>query len=129
FGYRRCCARSSGAARRSPLGSSCGCLGCSGGGRMNPLWMLGVAAAGGLGAGLRYVVDIGVTRAVTTRFPWGILVVNVSGSLALGVLTGMAFAGMSAVSPEASLLIGVGFLGGYTTFSTVAVETALLGEQ
>ena len=87
--------------------------------------MLVVAVAGGLGAGLRYVVDRRLTPARGSRFPTGILVVNVSGSLALGLVTGLG----TVVAPEVSLAIGLGLLGGYTTFSTVSVETVLLAER
>ncbi len=91
---------------------------------MSP-WLLVAALAGGVGAGLRYLVDRLLTSRRGVRFPVGILVVNVSGSLALGVLTGLG----SAVAPEASLVLGLGLLGGYTTFSTVSVETVLLAQR
>lgn len=91
---------------------------------MSPL-LLVVAAAGGVGAGLRYLVDRLVTPAAGARFPVGILIVNVSGSFALGLLTGLG----AAVAPEVSLALGAGLLGGYTTFSTVSVETVLLAER
>lgn len=84
-----------------------------------------VALAGGVGAGLRYVVDRLLTPAPGGRFPVGILVVNVSGSFALGVITGLG----TAVDPELSLVLGLGLLGGYTTFSTVSVETVLLAQR
>ncbi|MCB1297695.1 MAG: CrcB family protein [Microthrixaceae bacterium] len=89
---------------------------------MNPLLLLAVAAAGGLGAAARYLVDVGVGRRVGGAFPWGILVVNVSGSLLLGALTGLA------LHAAWLWMLGAGLLGGYTTFSTVAVETWLLAE-
>lgn len=89
---------------------------------MNPLLLLAVAAAGGLGAAARYLVDVGVGRRVGRAFPWGILVVNVSGSLLLGALTGLA------LHAAWLWMLGAGLLGGYTTFSTVAVETWLLAE-
>ena len=91
---------------------------------MSP-WLLLAALAGGAGAGLRYVVDRLLTPAAGMRFPWGILVVNVSGSFALGVITGLG----AAIAPELSLVLGLGLLGGYTTFSTVSVETVLLGQR
>lgn len=91
---------------------------------MSPL-LLVVAAAGGVGAGLRYLVDRLVTPAAGAPFPVGILIVNVSGSFALGLLTGLG----AAVAPELSLALGAGLLGGYTTFSTVSVETVLLAER
>lgn len=90
---------------------------------MNVALFLGVAAAGGIGAGLRFLVDLAVMRVVRTRFPWGILLVNITGSLALGLVTG------AAVSSDVSWLVGTGLLGGYTTFSAVAAESWLLGEE
>ncbi|QIG41115.1 fluoride efflux transporter CrcB [Microbacterium sp. 4R-513] len=82
-----------------------------------------VAVAGGLGAGLRYAVDAIVMRGRRGAFPLGILLVNITGSLALGLVTGLG----SAIDASWATAIGVGLLGGYTTFSTVSVETVLLG--
>ncbi|MCC2032952.1 fluoride efflux transporter FluC [Microbacterium allomyrinae] len=87
--------------------------------------LLVVAVSGGLGAGLRYVADRLLTPAGGGRFPLGILIVNVSGSFALGVLTGLG----TAVMPEIALALGLGLLGGYTTFSTVSVESVLLAQR
>lgn len=86
--------------------------------------LLIIAAAGGLGAGLRYVVDRMLSPA-RGRFPVGILVVNVSGSFALGVLTGLG----TLVAGQLALALGLGLLGGYTTFSTVSVESVLLAQR
>ncbi|WP_203580993.1 fluoride efflux transporter CrcB [Microbacterium hibisci] len=91
---------------------------------MSPL-LLVAALAGGVGAGLRYVVDRLLTPTRGARFPIGIFVVNVSGSFALGLVTGLG----STVAPELSLVLGLGLLGGYTTFSTVSVETVLLAQR
>ncbi|GAA5210918.1 fluoride efflux transporter CrcB [Microbacterium kyungheense] len=91
---------------------------------MSP-WLLVAALAGGVGAGLRYLVDRWVTPAGGARFPVGILVVNVTGSFVLGVITGLG----TAIAPELSLVLGLGLLGGYTTFSTVSVETVLLAQR
>jgi CrcB protein len=90
---------------------------------VNVLVVVGIAVAGGVGAGLRYLVD----RLVPTRggFPFGIFAVNVTGAFALGVITGLG----TALAPEAALVLGVGLLGGYTTFSTVSVESVLLAER
>lgn len=90
---------------------------------MNALAVVGLAVAGGIGAGLRYTVD----RLIPARggFPLGILVVNVTGAFVLGVLTGLG----TALDPGVALVLGVGLLGGYTTFSTVSVETVLLAER
>lgn len=90
---------------------------------MNAWVLLGAALAGGAGAGLRYVVDVLVIGGRPARFPLGILVVNVTGSFALGVLTGL---GAGLVGTDLAWDLGVGLLGGYTTFSTVSVESALL---
>lgn len=90
---------------------------------MTPLLFAGVAVAGGVGAGLRYLIDLGVQRLVGARLPWGVLVVNLTGAFALGLLTG-------AWSDAAVLwMLGTGLLGGYTTFSAVAVATVALGED
>jgi CrcB protein len=86
------------------------------------LTYLGVAVLGGLGAVARYRVGAAVAARVGGDFPIGTLVVNLTGTLALGVLVG------AAVPARAELLLGIGFLGGYTTFSTWMVETARLGE-
>lgn len=92
---------------------------------MNPGLLLLVAVAGGLGAALRYVVDLLLTPKRPGTFPIGILIVNITGSLALGVLTGLS----TAVAPELALVLGGGLLGGYTTFSTVHVEAVLLAQR
>ena len=86
------------------------------------LTYLGVAVLGGLGAVARCRVGAAVAARVGGGFPFGTLVVNLTGTLALGVLVG------AAVSNTAELLAGVGLFGGYTTFSTWMVETERLGE-
>ncbi len=90
---------------------------------MNAALLVGVAVAGGIGAGLRYLLDRLVPA--SGGFPWGILVVNVTGSFALGLVTGLG----AALAPGIALVLGVGLLGGYTTFSTVSVESVLLAER
>lgn len=85
---------------------------------MSPLLFLGAALAGGAGAGLRYLVDLGAARLAGTRYPWGVLFINVTGSFALGVVTG----GL----PGAGFIVGAGVLGGYTTFSTAMLDTVAL---
>lgn len=85
---------------------------------MSPQVFLLAAACGGLGATTRYLVDLGIARATGTRFPWGVMVINVTGSLALGLVVGML--------PGAAFALGAGFLGGYTTFSTAMIDTVAL---
>ena len=84
------------------------------------IW-LGVALLGGVGALARVLLDARV-RAATghPELPLGTLTVNVAGSLALGLLTGLAVTG------ETLLLVGTGLLGSFTTFSTWMVETERL---
>jgi fluoride exporter len=58
---------------------------------------------------------------VSPDFPWGTFVINISGSFLIGVVLGLATEGL--LSTEARLLLAVGVLGGYTTFSTFSYET------
>lgn len=85
---------------------------------------LGLAAA--LGAVCRYLVDQVVQHQHDQTFPWGTFVINVSGSLLLGLSTGLAL--HHGLPPVPTALIGVGFLGGYTTWSTFLWETLALAE-
>jgi CrcB protein len=85
-----------------------------------------LAVAGGVGAGLRFVVDGAVRDLVGARWPWGTAAINVSGSFLLGLLTGLGTRGMP---HELLLVLGAGLLGGYTTFSTASVETVRLLQQ
>lgn len=86
-------------------------------------WVYLVAClAGGLGATLRWVIDTVIHARLQIRFPLGIFIVNVTGSFALGLATA------ALGSSEELLVIGTGLLGGYTTFSTVAVASATLAD-
>ncbi|MGO2862170.1 MAG: fluoride efflux transporter CrcB [Brevibacterium sp.] len=94
---------------------------------MTPLIFIGLAVAGGFGAAARMLLDGLIKSRVAGPTPWGTIIINVSGSLVLGFLTGLA-AGQ--ILPQAWLLvIGTGFLGGYTTFSTASVETVRLLQE
>lgn len=88
---------------------------------MTPVLFVAVALAGGLGATARLVQD-GIVRSRTSgTAPWGTISINLIGSLLLGLVTGAASA---TLLPESwHLLLGTGFLGGYTTFSTASFET------
>jgi CrcB protein len=87
-----------------------------------PAW-IGVALLGGLGSIARFLVDGAVSARSSSSFPLGTLVVNASGALILGLLTGLALSG------EALLLAGSATIGSYTTFSTWMLETHRLGED
>ncbi|KAB1988895.1 fluoride efflux transporter CrcB [Streptomyces triticiradicis] len=86
-------------------------------------WLLVIIGAA-IGAPLRYLTDRAVQLRHDTVFPWGTLVVNVTGCLILGLLTGAASAGQ--VSGHLQLLIGTGLCGALTTYSTFSYETLRL---
>ena len=92
---------------------------------MNPVEMAALVVGGGLGAGARYLMDAAIMRGRSGAFPIGILLVNVVGSFLLGLVTGLG----PNVAPAWASILGVGVLGGFTTFSTVSTETALLAER
>jgi fluoride exporter len=90
------------------------------------MWMF-VALAGALGSACRYALDRSITARSGDRFPWGTVIVNVSGSFGAGIVGGLA---ATRVLPAAlSLVILGGFLGAYTTFSTATFQTVQLWEQ
>lgn len=76
-----------------------------------------VALGGGLGAALRFLVDGVVTARVGPRYPWGIVVVNLTGSFAIGVAAGT-------LDGTTATVVSTGVLGGYTTFSTASLDSA-----
>jgi CrcB protein len=86
--------------------------------------IFGVAAAGALGAVARYLLDGLVQRRVASVFPWGTFVVNVSGSLVLGVVAGLALS--HGLDDTTHTVIAAGFCGGFTTYSTFAYESVRL---
>jgi fluoride exporter len=88
-------------------------------------WLL-VFAAGAVGAPLRCVVDTLVSDRSRGTFPLGTLAVNLTGSFALGVLTGLVLDHGVGQAPR--LVAGTGLLGAYTTFSTFSLETVALAE-
>jgi CrcB protein len=84
---------------------------------------LGVAALGGAGAVLRFVVDRVVSARAGTSFPYGTLLVSLSGSFVLGVVVGLSLEG------DEYVLVATALLGSYTTFSTWMYETQRMAED
>ena len=85
--------------------------------------VLALAVAGGLGAAARGVLDGLARERWGDRVPYGVLLVNVSGSLLLGLVLG---AGAPA---GVGLAVGAGFCGGFTTFSTASLDAVRLARQ
>lgn len=87
-----------------------------------------VFIGGGLGASLRHAINVGCARACGTSFPYGTFVINISGSLVMGII-----AGYLALKGEASqpwrLFVMTGILGGYTTFSAFSLDAVTLYQR
>lgn len=90
--------------------------------------ILAVVVGAGIGGGLRYALGGWMTERWGTSFPWSTFVVNVSGSFLLGLLLTLSLE-RSMVSPMWRLFLGVGILGGYTTFSTLSFESIALMQR
>ena len=84
--------------------------------------ILGIGLFCAVGAVARFLLDGMVSVRADSSFPWGTLVVNLTGAFALGFVTGK-------LSGDAQLLVGTGLLGSYTTFSTWMFESHRLGED
>jgi CrcB protein len=94
---------------------------------MSPLAWVAFVGAGAVGAPVRYLVDGFVSDRVEGAFPWGTFVINVTGSLLLGLLTGLSLYHAFPKTPR--VVVGTGFCGAYTTFSTFSFETIRLLEE
>jgi CrcB protein len=89
--------------------------------------LLAVAGGGLVGAPCRYLLDRAISGRFESNFPWGTFVVNITGAFVLGLLTGLALS--HHLSAVAKVLLGTGFCGAYTTFSTFTFETVRLVED
>ena len=87
-----------------------------------------VFLGGGLGAALRDGVNLGAARWLGAGFPFGTLIVNVTGSLVMGLIAGY-FAFKGDASQNWRLFLTTGILGGYTTYSAFSLDAALLYER
>jgi CrcB protein len=90
---------------------------------MTALVWVGVFFIGGAGSVLRFVIDGAVASRRGRDFPYGTLAINLSGSVVLGLVTGLA------LSENGALLAGTAAVGSYTTFSTWMFETERLTEE
>ena len=88
---------------------------------MTLLWVM---VAGGLGSGSRYLIGRWALTAFDAAFPYGTMIVNLVGCFALGVVAQLAATGV--ISPELRIAIAVGFLGGFTTYSSFNQDTIAL---
>ena len=88
--------------------------------------VLMVLLGGAIGAPLRYLTDLLVQTRYPGPFPWGTFLVNVAGSLVLGITAALVTAG---APPWVFALVGTGFCGALTTFSTFSYETVRLIEE
>ena len=89
--------------------------------------LLLVMAGGALGAGARHMVGRWTIAAFGPGWPWGTLGVNLLGGLLMGVLAGTL--ARSGANEPARLLVGVGLLGGFTTFSAFSLDAVLMMER
>ena len=87
-----------------------------------------IALGAAFGANARYLIGLWAGNRLGADFPYGTLIVNISGRLLLGFLLTLG-TGRLQLSPEARLLLAVGFLGSFTTFSSYAVESLTLWRE
>jgi len=87
-----------------------------------------VAVGGATGSVARYLTGLVMTRLFGSAFPWGTITVNIVGSFIIGLLTELIARKFSAPL-ELRLLLVVGFLGGFTTFSSFSLDTMALFER
>ena len=85
--------------------------------------VVAIGVAGFFGAIARYGIEGFVSERTNGSFPWGTFVVNISGSLILGLLFALLIEGRVIMAPWLRTAVTVGLIGAYTTFSTLSLET------
>ena len=87
-----------------------------------------VFIGGGVGSSLRHSINLASARWLGTAFPYHTFIINITGSMVMGLIAGyLAFRGEA--SPQWRLFLMTGILGGYTTFSAFSLDAALLYER
>ncbi len=87
--------------------------------------LLLIGIGGFIGANVRYWVSLWAAARFGPAFPWGTLIINLTGAALLGVFNGWAGSHLN-LDPRVRLFVAIGFFGAYTTFSTYANETVAL---
>jgi CrcB protein len=95
---------------------------------LNPQFVLAVAVGGAIGSVARYLVAIGSGKLFGTNFPWGCMIITVTGSFLIGLLVGL-FALKWDLPQAVRIFLTVGICGGYTTFSTFSLDAFYLMER
>lgn len=90
--------------------------------------LLLVSLGGAIGAGMRYLVGNAALRMFGPNFPWGTMIVNIFGSLAMGLLIGL-LARKVGTPNEVRMFLATGLLGGFTTFSAFSLDAVNLWER
>lgn len=96
--------------------------------QVNLIFIMAVAVGGAIGSVMRYLVGIGAGRLFGTDFPWGTLIINITGSFVMGLFAGL-FATRWNLPQAARIFLTVGICGGYTTFSTFSLDSFYLIER
>ena len=92
-------------------------------------WLL-LFIGGGIGTMSRHGVNLLATRAFGVGFPWGILIINITGSVLMGLVAGwFTERGGPEASQNLRLFLTTGILGGYTTFSAFSLDVAIVWER
>lgn len=89
-----------------------------------------IALGGGFGSVLRYVVGFAITQRLGPGFPWGTFVINITGSLIIGLVAELSATRALGITPLVRVFLMVGVLGGYTTFSAFSLDmVTLVGDR